>query len=129
MDTDGSGSDEATERRRESRMISNAVLSRIDVPGTPTPQGAIAYTTGTTIAVRVAFDEVTRSQSWSLSSLIKDAQAVAYVLESAGVTIDRGYRLVIALDGRAASTWEVTYVRDRVKGGGLGHRECFVKAV
>jgi hypothetical protein len=111
-------------------MLTNAAILRIDVPSGSTPQGTRTWTNGATMSgMRIVLDEVKRSQSWGLGEVVKDAEACAYVPDGLGLIIDETMRVTMQLDGEAARTYQVVYVRHRVKEGGLSHREVFVKGV
>lgn len=107
-------------------MLTNATILRIDTPGTAAGDGTITFTEGAAISARCAYDEAQFAQNWQLGGLIKDAKAVLYVPATAGLTIDRGYRIRVQADGGTAWVGLVIWRGERKKGS-LSHDEVFLK--
>lgn len=110
--------------------LTNAALTRVDVPGASTPGGSIAFATGSTIAVRGVMDEPTFAQRTALGAVIADASAVFYVRKAAlptGLVPARGQRLRVSIDGSSNVLYKAIHVVNWEKAGGLSHYECFLK--
>lgn len=105
--------------------LSNAKLQRIDAPGPATTGGDVAYVNGSAIDVDCVLDEPTSNQKYLLGAVISSATAVLYV-HGTGLTIEKGYRVVVRLEDEAAVTYRVIYKRNRVKDS-VSHWELFLQ--
>ncbi|QOV90889.1 hypothetical protein [Humisphaera borealis] len=110
-------------------MITNATLTSHIARGASARDGTASWASPSTLTARCAVDAPRQAQRFTLGATIQDASGVIYVLKPAvaGVTIKAGDRLAATVDGSAGKTYQVVFVVDRQKSGGLSHLEIFVK--
>jgi hypothetical protein len=109
--------------------LTNATLVSL-APATTNAAGRTTFGAATTLNARCVLDDVTRAQQIALGAKLGNASAVLYVLKSelpAGTTPDRGQQAIAVVDGAAAATYRIAFVRNREKEGGLSHWECFLE--
>lgn len=111
-------------------MLTNATITRIDTQGATSADGRHLLVEGGSIAVRCLIDAVSSRHRYTLGATIEDADRVAYIPRTAGLTVNPGYRLLIQADNQAeASASIVVTLGDRLGpgGGGLSHLEVFMR--
>jgi hypothetical protein len=110
-------------------MLTNGKLLRVDVPAAASGAGDVTFANGPALAINCLLDEVTSAQRFVLGVIAADAVGVLYVsLADSPPTIEARYRVTAQLDGSAAKTYQVIYVRNRVLGE-VSHLEVYLKGV